>query len=103
MLDNFFSKIDVRTNYNDISRIRSNMHQYGETSSNVSDYDTVDLYELIDKMKNYNNTEALNIENYLKKNVILCPKTIKKFVYSRNSLYFCTRNRSYEEIRANTD
>ena len=71
MLDNFFSKIDVRTNYNDISRIRSNMHQYGETSSNVSDYDTVDLYELIDKMKNYNKTEALNIENYLKKNVIL--------------------------------
>ena len=33
--------------------MRSTMHQYGVESNGVSEYDTVDLYELIDNLKSY--------------------------------------------------
>lgn len=70
-LDNLFSRIDVSKNYNELSRIRANLHQYGVDSSNVYDYDTVDLYELVDGLSKYSEKDAKEIKRYLKKEVIL--------------------------------
>ena len=42
-LDSFFSSIDVSSNYNEISKVRANMHQYAVASASSYDYDTVDL------------------------------------------------------------
>lgn len=53
LLDEFIEGIDLKENYGDIVRIRSNLYQYGYTSFAVKDYDTVDLYELIDKLGEY--------------------------------------------------
>ena len=71
MIDSFFSKIDVKTRYNELARMRSTMHQYGVGSSNVQDYDTVDLYELIDNLKSYDQREANKIEKFLKEKVVI--------------------------------
>lgn len=66
----FFSKIDVNKNYKDLARIRSTMHQYGKDSAGIGEYDTVDLYELVDYLKLYSTGEAESIMTYLKNNVI---------------------------------
>ena len=71
MMDGFFSKIDVSRKYNELARMRSTMHQYGVESNGVSEYDTVDLYELIDNLKSYDEKEATKIENYLKNEVVV--------------------------------
>lgn len=70
MIDDYFSTLDVDKNYAEISRIRANMDQYGVMSSNVSDYDTVDLYELLGNLKNINSS-ASNIQKYIKNDVIV--------------------------------
>lgn len=57
-MDDFFDEIDVEDNYNDIAKIRSNMHQYAVDTGNDENYDTVDLYELVDSLKSYSKKEA---------------------------------------------
>ncbi|MBR4830605.1 MAG: hypothetical protein IKZ96_02445 [Bacilli bacterium] len=71
MIDSFFSKIDARKNYNELARMRSTMHQYAAGTMGVYDYDTVDLYELIDNLKKYDEKESTKIEKYLKEKVIV--------------------------------
>ena len=68
MMDNFFAKVDVGENYRDISRIRANMSQYG---GDYKDYDTVDLYETIDNLKEYNKSDANKILKYIKNDVVV--------------------------------
>ena len=70
-LDSLFSNINVTNNYNGLSRIRANLHQYGVDSSNIYDYDTVDLYELVKELEKNDNKNAKAIEKYIKKEVVL--------------------------------
>lgn len=58
-LEKFIATIDVSKNYYSIARIRRNMYTYGRNQNN--DYDTVDLYSLIEELEPYtNNTRLLN-------------------------------------------
>lgn len=57
-LDSFFSDVDVKKDFNKISKIRANMHQYAVEAADSSDYDTVDLYELINSMKELSPSKA---------------------------------------------
>lgn len=70
-VDNFFSKVTVTGNYNDLAKVRSELHQYGEVEEGVSFYDTVDLYELVDKLKSYSPSEAESILKYIKEDVVI--------------------------------
>ena len=70
-IDKFFGKINAKKDYKYLSDIRSNMHQYGEVEKGVSDYDTVDLYELIDNLKTYSKKDAEDIMNYIKNEVVV--------------------------------
>lgn len=49
-LGNFVNELDVKENYAQIARVRSNLHQYAE-GSGCTDYDTVDLYQLVINLK----------------------------------------------------
>lgn len=46
-LNEFINTIDLKDNYFDVSWLRSNLHTYGIAQS--GDYDTVDLYELVNE------------------------------------------------------
>lgn len=69
-LDSFFSKIDVNKNYADIVRKRADMYRYGDINGSAY-YDTVDLYELIDNLSEYDNSGAQKIKDYLQNEVIV--------------------------------
>ncbi len=58
----FISDIDVEEDYRKIARVRSNLYQYALESSNISSYDTVDLYTLVDNLK----SESSNADKLLK-------------------------------------
>lgn len=62
-LNDFIENINLENNYNDIAKIRSNMHQYGLEHL---DYDTVDLYELISLIKNYSKSDSTKLLTSLK-------------------------------------
>jgi len=70
-IDKFFGKINARKDYKFLADVRANMHQYGEIEEGTSDYDTVDLYELIDNLKTYSKKDAEDIKNYIKNEVVL--------------------------------
>jgi len=50
-LNEFVSDINVSSNYKEISKVRSSLHQYAYTHSGQPDYDMVDLYNLVDGLK----------------------------------------------------
>ncbi len=62
-LNDFIKNINLENNYNDIAKIRSNIHQYGLEHL---DYDTVDLYELISLIKNYSKSDSKKLLTSLK-------------------------------------
>ena len=63
-VNDFFSSINVSTNYNVISRVRANLLQYGSIEPI---YDSVDLYKLIDNLKSLNSSGANKFfDNYSK-------------------------------------
>lgn len=62
-LNNFIKNVNLESNYNDIAKIRSNIHQYGLEHL---DYDTVDLYELISLIKNYSKSDSKKLLTSLK-------------------------------------
>lgn len=64
-LGNFVSKIDVKTNYAQLARVRSNLHQYAE-GSGCYDYDTVDLQQFVTNLKDLAPTEAEKLLKALK-------------------------------------
>ena len=64
-LDDFFKDIDVKNNYAELAKIRSNLYQYAVESANSTDYDTVDLYELITKLSYLSPTKATKILDIL--------------------------------------
>ncbi len=60
-LNEFIKNIDLKNNYNEISRIRSNLYQYAYTQSDSAEYDMVDLYNLINKLKKYDEKSAKKV------------------------------------------
>ena len=50
-LDDLFKDVNVNKNFNALSKIRANMHQYAVESADDSEFDTVDLYELVYSLK----------------------------------------------------
>ena len=67
-MDSFFSKIDVGNNYNNIARIRSGLLQYA--GDQALDYDTVDLYSLVNNLKSYATKEADKLLNTIKETIV---------------------------------
>ena len=57
-VDDFFGSVSVSKNYKEISNIRGNLYQYGYNMSGVSEYDTVDLYNLISSLKHLSPKKA---------------------------------------------
>lgn len=53
LFNEFIESIDIEENYSDIVKIRSKMYQYAYTLANISQYDTVDLYTLIEKLDEF--------------------------------------------------
>ena len=65
-MNSFFASINVNKNYSQIAKLRSNMHQYGVDTADVYDYDTVDLYELIDGLDTFSDVDAKRVLSILK-------------------------------------
>ena len=59
-LNNFIKTIDVNKNYYDISYLRRYSHTYG--ISQTYDYDTVDLYSLVESLGKYSSNKNLSKE-----------------------------------------
>jgi len=57
-VDDFFEDIDVSENYNKIAKVRSNLYQYAYDSSDDPTYDMVDLYNLVEGLKELSPTKA---------------------------------------------
>lgn len=54
-INEFFKNINVDNEYNNIAKIRANLHQYGGDSN---DFDTVDLFQLVTLLKSYDEGKA---------------------------------------------
>ena len=78
-LDTFFANINININsdYNSIAQIRSNLHQYAKETSDCKEYDTVDLYELVEELN--------SISNYTGDGVLSLIRRAVKSNWSTNS------------------
>ena len=56
-LNNFIKTLDIKKNYYSISYTRKSAHTYG--INQTYDYDTVDLYNLVEALSNYSSNEQL--------------------------------------------
>lgn len=65
-INEFFDSISLDTAYNQISRQRANLYTYG---FDHLQYDTVDIYELVEALRIYSNNQTLvsEVKNELKK------------------------------------
>lgn len=68
--EKFISKVDVKNNYSNIVKIRSDMYQYAEATANTGDYDTVDLYELVSRLSSEFNIDKTNFDKAYKESVV---------------------------------
>ena len=63
----FINGIDVKLNYSTISRVRSRLLQFAMTSDNSSpDFDTVDMYELVNGLSGVSTVNVNNFNNAYK-------------------------------------
>ncbi len=69
-VNNFFGKIDVAKNYNEIAKVRSNLYQYAYAMAGESSYDTVDLYNLISELKDLEPRTGEQVLNEIENTVI---------------------------------
>ena len=74
-INDFVSSINVSSNYNEISRVRANLLQYGSIEPI---YDSVDLYNLVDKLKHLNTSKANNFFDAYSKAVVYNNSTDKR-------------------------
>lgn len=86
-LDTFINGIDVKKNYSDIIKVRSNMYQYGFTVSGFPNFDTVDLYSLIEGIDDYSTVSSDKLLASIKDAVVY---NWSKFLKESNglSVYF---------------
>lgn len=68
-LDNYITGIDLKKDYNNISRVRSNLYQYA-TAASESSYDTVDLYSLINQSNKFSSVNSSMLEKKINEAVI---------------------------------
>lgn len=69
-LNDFITDVDVTNNYNDIAKIRSNLYQYGYEQGGVSYFDMVDLYNLVDGIKDLSLNKAQKVLDTIEKTVV---------------------------------
>mgnify|MGYP003296193491 CR=1 FL=1 len=62
-LNEFVSDINIIENYNEIAKVRSNLYQYAYAQANEPSYDMVDLYNLIDGLKELSPKKAEQVLN----------------------------------------
>ena len=101
-LDKFLSGVNIASNFNVISRIRSNMYQYGMDNKN---YDTVDLYSLVSELKNYSSVSADKVLAAIDGAVIHSTTNLKNsnglsvyFPYNGQKAYISLYLRSYKNM-----
>lgn len=70
LLNEFSKDINVNENYNEIAKIRSKLYQYAYEQAGVSDYDTIDLYNLIEEIKQLSPAKANKILKQFEKVVV---------------------------------
>lgn len=75
-IGDFFSSINLTTNYRTIAKVRANMIQYGQVADS-DDYDSVDIYELITQLKSLSPTKA--------EKVITALSNVVKYNWSNNN------------------
>ncbi|MBO6195273.1 MAG: hypothetical protein J6O56_02860 [Bacilli bacterium] len=69
-LDNFISGIDLKKDYNSISRIRGNLYQYATSGGGADSYDTIDLYSLIDELDKYSTVDSSRVKSKIDEAVL---------------------------------
>lgn len=72
-IGNFFNGIDINENYEDIARVRNNLHEYG--GNNVKTFDIVDAYHLIDELKEYSTYDSEKVLEAFNDVVVNCYST----------------------------
>lgn len=65
----FFKSLNLDLNYNNIARVRSNLYQYA-SESGCNDYDTVDLYQLVNGLKSLSSSKADDVLKVLDEAVV---------------------------------
>lgn len=66
-LDEYISSINLTKHYNEISKIRANMHQYG---IDAPSYDMIDLYDFIVQTEKFASKDSENILNLINETVV---------------------------------
>jgi len=66
-VNDFFNDIDINTNFNKISKVRANLYQY---ASDEPSYDMVDLYNLINNLKDLSPSKAEKVLTELNNTII---------------------------------
>lgn len=69
-LNSFVDDINVSENYNKIAKTRSNLYQYAYTQSSDPTYDTVDLYNLVNNLKDLSLDKANVVLNNLESAIV---------------------------------
>ena len=57
-IEEFFEKVDLKKNYSDITKLRASLYQFAYSVTGTKDYDTVDLYELINGLSELSGVDA---------------------------------------------
>lgn len=106
-VNEFFADIDVSSNFNDISKIRSNLYQY---ASDTLEFDMVDLYNLVDSLKYLSPDKADKVLNNLNKTVLYNWATNSEsrgisiyFPYNGNNKYkqtFLTLYNDFDDLQS---
>ena len=72
-ISNFFNGIDINENYEDISRTRNNLHEYG--GNKVRTFDVVDTYYLINNLSEYSTYDSEKVIEAFNETVVNCYTT----------------------------
>ena len=72
-IGNFFNGIDLNANYEEISRVRNNLLEYG--GSNVKTFDIVDVYHLVDDLSEYSTYDSKKVLTAFNDAVVNCYST----------------------------
>lgn len=93
-LDMFSEGIDLEKDYNNISKIRSNLYQYANTGADASgEYDIVDLYNMVKELDDYSSYDGNKILNLLDETIIY-NNTNKKGNYGL-AIFFPYNSKTY--------
>ena len=68
-LDEFIKGVSITEHYDDISRVRSAMYQFGQAVGS-SGYDTIDLYSFVDRIGSYSSKSPDKLKSAIKDAVV---------------------------------